>query len=528
MSLPENSNAEWPPAWWKSNQRLIDEARAWLIGSVSNLAQVYGTGQQQSHQAWRQRLANALAGKPADSKQAQTDRLHVPLPRQIARTSASLLFSDGFTFAYPEAEVKVAEGATVPPETQVAQALQAELQEYIEQDAWVSKLWQAGYIGSGEGGIYLLPAWYKGSTTPTMRVVHHNRGIPVFIGGKLVECTVWTVVGKESDGRTVWRHLEVHTPGRVQHALYRGTLDKLGDRKSLGDHRATAGIEADEQDGIFDTTKVGMEKGELLVDYVPNLLPHPVTLDGNIGGSDTAGIEDQLYALDTADSGWEADVRVGKRRILVDEGMLERSGRGDGASFDTDREVFVAMSDSPLESHDPIRPIDFDIRATDFKTTVEDRFARTVTAAGYNPESVTWANSGQPMTATEVMSRDALSRDTTNAKRRYFTPALCAQAYKHLRIGKTLGGFVSEPAMPELRWPQVDDGDQAATADLINTLSLAGAISIFRKVQLANPEWDDEQVREEVQRIREDQGLAAPAAPTDEAETGVPDPEDLD
>jgi hypothetical protein len=190
--------------------------------------------------------------------------------------------------------------------------------------------------------------------------------------------------------------------------------------------------------------------------------------------------------------------------------------------------VFVAMSDSPLESHDPIRPIDFDIRATDFKTTVEDRFARTSTAAGYNPESVTWAQGDGPMTATEVLSRDSLSRDTTNAKRRYFTPALVAQANKHLRIAKALGGIASEPKTPELRWPQVDNGDQATTADLINTLALAGAISIYRKVQLANPEWDDMAIRQEVDRIREDNGqtVAAPEADLESDRTGDSDSEE--
>lgn len=472
-------------------------------------------------QTWRRRVAAAMAGAPDAPNSA--GRLHVPLPRQIARTSASLLFSDGFSFQYREARVRDIEGQAPAPEVIAARAAETELQTYADTDGWQSKLWQAAYVSSGTGGIYLLPAWYQGDASTTLRIVHHNRGVPTFIGGRLVEAILWTVVEVEASGVT-WRHLECYTRGRVQHGLYRGQANNLGERVSLGDHRATAGL-VTEPDGYVDLTAYGLRPDELLCEYVPNLLPHPVTLDGNIGGADTQGFEDQLYALDTADSGWEADVRVGKRRILVTEDMLSRTGRGGGASFDTDREVFVSLSHSPLESHDPIRPIDFAIRAADFQTTVKDRYARCCTAAGYNPESVTWAQTDGSMTATEVLSRDALSRDTTNSKRRYFTPALEATASKALRISATLGGVTATDLAPKLVWPQTDDGDQASNADLINTLALAGAISIYRKVQIANPTWDDEQVREEVARIREDNGQSVPDPEADLESRDPTDPE---
>ena len=525
--LDDSHNQTWPPRHWQREQKLIEEARQRLIGQVSDLAMFYNDARSSDYRTWRQRVASVMAGKADPEKPTGQERLHVPLPRQIARTSASLLFSDGFSFEYKAARAKDVEGQAPSLETVAARLAEEELQQLIDDEGWQAKLWQAAYVSSGEGGVYLLPAWYEGDVRPRLRAVHHNRGVPRFVGGKLIEATLWSVVEKETNG-TIWRHLECYYGGHVQHGLYKGKSNLLGERVDLGAHGSTSGIQDADRDGVVDLARYSIEANELLCDYVPNLLPHPVSLDGNVGGSDTQGFEDQLYALDSADSGWESDVRVGKRRVIVSEDMLDRSGtRGGGASFDTEREVFVGLAHSPLEGVDPIRPIDFEIRADSFQTTVESRFSRCCTAAGYNPESVTWAESGQPMTATEVMSRDSLSRDTTNSKRRYFTPALEAQASKHLRIGKALGGITTDQTSPTLQWPQVDDGDQAATADLINTLALAGAISIYRRVQLANPEWDDTEIQEEVQRIREDQGLAAPAPPTPQEQTGEPEPDDL-
>lgn len=511
MPLPTQLNAAWPPPHWAQDQRQIEESRAWLVGNTADLASFYSTNSTRSS-GWRRKLIERLL-RQEESGVDQRDRLHVPLPRQIARTSASLLFSEGLSLQFPEAhENRTQEDGTEAPPTPeqaAAIALEERLQQIYDEGGWASVLWQAAYVASGEGGVWLRPSWDTTvSDLPILQVFHHNRAVPVFRNGHLVEVTLWRVLEVGADKKYL-RHLEVYTPGQVQHALFRGSQDRLGDRLDLGASAATKDfVTVADQDGVINLAQYGIEG--LLPEYVPNVLPNVVTLSSEVGSADTAGLEDQLFALDEADSGWHGDVRLGKRRLIVDESMLEHHGRGGGASFNLDQEVFAPLHFGALNDNVGITPVDFDIRAEQFDATVTNRFNRTCLASGYNPESVTWASTGEKMTATEVLARDALSADTTGAKRRFFERAVAACAHKALLIDQAVFRSPLQARRPKVVWPTGDDDTLKQTADLVNTLSLAGAISTYEKVKRVNPDWTDDQVKQEVDRIRQDEGAPAP------------------
>jgi hypothetical protein len=525
VPLPADRNPTWPPPHWAQDQRQIEEARAWLVGNLHDLGTFYAN-KGNRRPGWRTKLIERMLKQEHEGK-VDHNRLHVPLPRQIARTAASLLFSEGVSLQVPEAhqERTGPDGEELPPtpEQLVAQATEDRLQTLWDQGGWASILWQAAYVSSGEGGVWLRPTWDTAvSSMPILQVFHHNRAVPVFRSGQLVEVTLWRVLEVTADKKYL-RHLEVYTPGQVQHALYRGSEDRLGDRLDLGASSATDEFaRVADQDGVIDLAEYGIEG--LLPEYVPNVLPNVVTLSSEVGSADTAGLEDQLFALDEADTGWHGDVRVGKRRIIVDESMLERHGRGGGADFDFDQEVFVGLHYGALNDNAKIEAIDFDIRSDQYESTVTNRFNRTCLAAGYNPESVTWSSTGEQMTATEVLARDALSADTTASKRRFFERAIVACAYKALLIDRFVFNSPLEPVYPEVVWPTGDDDTLKQTADLVNTLALAGAISTYEKVKRVNPDWSDDRVQQEVDRIRQDTGQAVPD-PTDQAESReLPDP----
>lgn len=508
MPLPDARNAEWPPRWWKDDARLIEEARLWLIGDVGKLGDFYANSSADSSR-WR-RFVSWLSRNNATDTDEGADRLHVPLPRQIARTSAALLFSEVPGLAMPGAhdDPGMAEDGKTPlppsPEQQTAIDAEERLATIAREDGWAAKLLQAAFVQSGTGGVYLRPNLNPElvADRPFLEVIHHDHAVPVFQSGQLVEVTFWTVV--EIIGETVWRHLECHTPGRVEHALYEGNNRQMGARVELTAKRATKALLPE----VNLSSTYGIDG--LLPDYVPNMLPHPVTLSGNVGGADCAGIEDQLSALDQADTEWAQDVELGGRKVIVPDQFLSRSGRGDGAHLDRSQRVFSPLSFGALnESQETITMIDFDIRAADFEATLTNRTNRVSVAAGYNAESVTWANTGESMTATEVLARDALSAETTAAKRQYWQAALASMSEKVLRLdAKAFTSTAVTPMRPTVVWPTAAEADMRETASTLNLLNLAGAISTEGKVRMLNPEWGDSQVQAEVDRIAADGAVA--------------------
>jgi hypothetical protein len=69
-------------------------------------------------------------------------------------------------------------------------------------------------------------------------------------------------------------------------------------------------------------------------------------------------------------------------------------------------------------------------------------------------------------------------------------------------------------------WPQAVQPDPEATARTLSFLETAGAISTWMKVKTLHPEWDDDEVAEEVTRIRDDKAAANPIPAGDPFGTG--------
>ncbi len=503
MPFDPSRNQTWPPPEWAPEAALIAEGRAWLTGDLNRIV---ATGKTSA--GWRARLAARLAKKQTDP--TAVDGQHVAFARLVADTSAALLFgSDPPMWTVPGAGLVDVDGDGQPEPPSVEQqaliAAQDRIGELATVDGWYSKLHHAAWIASGLGGVVLRPVYGDRMTHPTLTVVHHDHCIPTFEWGVLVEAVLWRDVEVDVSGN-IWRHLEIHTAGKVEHSLWYGTTTTLGARRDLSAHRSTSGLIGADKDGIIDLRPIIGD--QLLVDYVPNKLPHPVTLSTDIGGADTAGLEGRMAALDQTATGWDADVRLGKPRVMVPDQFLIRDGSNGTARFDSDQEVFSPIRVSALDTGQTIEVIQFEVRADQFAASKADLMQELSLAAGYNPESVLWASdSNGQMTATEVLSRDAKTRDTTNSKRTYFAPALAAVAYKMLQIERHVYKSPVEPVEPVIEWPTVDQVDDAQIAQTINTLSVAGAISIEEKVRTRRPEWTDSQVAAEVARIHAEQGV---------------------
>lgn len=492
MSLPDGPNLAWPPANRKPATDELAEADAWYSGDISKLANVHGNvtlARAQKKRWWSRRST-------PDTSSAR-HAVHLPAAADIASTSADLMFGDPPRLLIPEAHDDNAPAG--------AKEAEARLQEMFEVEQIDTTLVEAADAASGLGGVFLRAGWDPDiADHPLLSVVHPDFAIPEFAGHRLRAVTFWREVLR--DGQAVWRHLERHEPGVILHGLFVGNPTMLGTRVGLDRHPDTSGIAADTEGRVV----VPVEG--LVVRYVPNA-PNRKRRGTREGASDTAGAGGLMDALDETWSSWMRDIRLGKSRILVDSALLARSGRGSGASFDEDQEIFSPIDMGPVSMDKGAHPItmaQFEIRTADHAATSSALFEAITRNAGYSPQSFGLQGDGSEQTATEVDARENRSVRTTMRKRRYWQPAVEDIAHVMLILDREIFGSTVEPFRPRLEWPEPGGDDLAERADTLAKIEMARAASTETKVRLLNPEWEREQVLAEVQAIHAEQGLAVP------------------
>lgn len=500
MPLPSDPKAPWPPKAWQPIQREIQESDAWYSGSESKLAEFYGgiaTPDARTRRRFWGRNNRDAQGAPTERQ-----RLHVPAAADIASTSADLLFGQTPTFTFPDAGTD-----TTAPDR---------LTEINEEIGLGAILLEAAEVASALGGVFLRPVWDPSVTdTPLLTVVHADCAVPEFAWGILVAVTFWrTIPTGDTDGK-VLRHLERHErgaagqPGVILHGLYAGTTTALGKRVPLDLVPELAGLAVNDE-GVI-TLPAGITG--LDTRYVPNVKPNRRHRGGHTGRSDYQGVEDLMDALDEVYTSWVRDIRLGKARLLVPDQYLDRrAGRGTGASFDTDAEVFVPLAIEPGANSDKaqITANQFAIRFAEHAATAAGMFEEIVGAAGYSLQSFGKQGNGSDQTATEVNAREGKSERTTDRKRRYWVRALEDMGEMLLIIDNAQFGGKATVSRPRLEWPEDPDQSPLEMAQTLNMLTMAQAASTDTKVRLLNPDWDEAQVRAEVAAISAEHALMMP------------------
>lgn len=291
----------------------------------------------------------------------------MPLPGDIATKSANLLFADMPTITAPNKDTNTFLGDALD-----TMHLHELLLGAAEQAAAVS-------------GIFLRLTWDRDIVPdrPIPTTVQPDNALPEWSFGVMRAVTFW----RELDGgdpQTVYRHLERHEPGRIEHALYEGTPDNLGRAVPLGEHTDTAGLIGSlGPDGVSVETGIKM----LTAVYVPNMTPNRLHRSSPYGRSDYAApIHDQFAALDDVWTSWMRDIRLARARLVVPDGYLTSLGPGQGAAWDDDREVYSGLNMPPTENGG-LTLAQFKIRVDEHQRTAEALTRKAVESAGYSAQS---------------------------------------------------------------------------------------------------------------------------------------------
>lgn len=480
MPLPKDGG-QWPPADVKPYIDQATAAAAWWSGDRTQLMQTAGSaGDTGRRRFWQRR-------NTGDTSKA-TALLHAPLAADIAAVSADLLFGD---------EVAI----TVDDET--TQARVDELRENVGLD---NIFVEGAETASATGGTYLRAAWDADLAQHGLsQSFPQTHAVPDFKYGRLVGCTLWEDV--LVDGNDVWRHLERHDRGTVEHGLYVGSKTDLGKSVDLKQHPATANLTPT-------LTLPERLAGRLLVSYVPNVRPNRRYPWKPIGRPDWDGADDFLDAIDEAWTSLMRDIRLGKAHIVVPEEWLKATGTrpGEVKQLDMDTEAFTSMNiaDSTEQKMEMYQP---DIRVTEHIDAILALTERVVSAAGYSPQTFGLQIEGRADSGTALRVREGKTDKTVAKKQRYWTPGIREHVETLLDIGEVV---FNQPARPDdptkgvkVEFPELEQ-DPVDKATWINTLRGARAMSIETAVRKAQPDLDDQGVEDEVARIQEEESVADP------------------
>lgn len=492
----------WPPKQCREVEKQYKIWDAWYSGDPDKLHNIYqvtnGLGGLIDPKGYgtvtetnlMDRVARYFWGNPPQPGEIRHTKLHIPLAGDIASTSADLLFGEPPTFSVDKD----------PDNLETNQYL-----EKLVDNGLIPVLSEGAEIGSSMGGYYLRVTWDPiVAECPVYDAIPPDSAVPEFRSGRLVGVTFWREVS--NDQGEVLRHLEKHEPGRVWHALFKGDADSLGMRVRLQEHPDTEAF------GKLVNDEGWVETGTtwLTAEYVPNMLPNRIFRGSNLGRSDYSGIESTMDAIDETWSSLMRDVRNGKGRVIVPEAYLDNQGPGKGARFDSERGFFSPVKALPDSEGVSLSIVQFDIRVTEHVSTIKALAAQAVRGAGYSAQTFGENDSGSgTATATEIQAREKRSYTTRDKKIGYTKPPLGRILKAGLEMYAAKWGLTDiVPQVPNIVFPDGVQTDELTTARTIQMLDAATAASTRTKVEMAHPQWDKDQVQDEIDAIESAQRMA--------------------
>lgn len=517
MALP-NPNTAWPPAPWDHAYSVYSESDTWRSGDADAIHEFYRAerlaatnrpGATHRHRGelheggavgW---VSSRFWGRPVPPGQNRS-RLHVPAPADVASMSSANVFAQGLELRFTDAKV--------------AEAAKTRLELIGNSDAAQATFNTMGELKSVFGASVLVSEWDTEIADHVwLNAYGADVAIPEFRKGKLIAVTLWT---EYRAGSAYYRHFERHSIGRIEHALYLGTADKVGRVVPLQDRPETEYLaQIVNADSAIET---GIDR--LTASYNINLPSWAWRKKGDLafaGSSDFAQLYPLFDALDEAYSSWMRDLKLGAGKAIVPQAFLDTLGRGKGASFDVDKEFFVGLNSPGDPDKMTMDKIQFDIRVEEHERTTTELWRIIYRTAGLGTRSIDKAT-GNQLTATGELLQDE-DKDSTRAKKILYDKQAIAQ---QLSVALELDGQLfpgkggGQYELPEVRFPDTGQVDPEKNARTINYLSAAGAISVWQSVKMYNPDWDDPAVQTEVDRILAEKRAASAAVPDPATFTG--------
>ena len=426
-------------------------------------------------------------------------KIHVPIAADIAQTSRDMLFSEEPAFTcYDE--------ATEDNES----AQQHRLDELVSLNGLHSKLNEAAESCSALGDVFLKLNWFPEKFDfPVISVVQGDSAWAEYLFGQLQCLHLFSVLRCDFNTNTVFRLYERYETGRIISAVFKGGMESLG-LELPEEYLAQFGL----------TRETVAPINELLAVHIPNMKPNRFFRSGDRGRSDFDGLRNLMDSLDEAYSSWMRDIRLAKARLIVPAEYLRRRPtdmfNGDNRftyEFDEDVETLVALDIDTDKAGTGITPSQFAIRSTEHAATCLDLLKNIVSIAGYAPQTFGMEIDGNAQSGTALHIREKKSFNTRGKKQTYWKTPLekIMTALVHLDAALFPGRGSEGDDEVKVRFADSISNDLSTMSNALAMLNSASAISTEMKVQMLHPDWTQKQIAEEVERVKQQTGLAMDA-----------------
>ena len=459
------------------------EWAAWYSGDpdrLSNFYMIYNYGQV-TRNFWT----------PTKTQDERT-RYHIPIAGDIASVSSDMLFGESPTVSISEAEEENPSASAI--------ATKDRLDDILASGGFLSVCCEAAELNSALGGSYLKIDWDKDIVDhPVISVASPDAAIAEFgLNKYLMVVSFVRIIAYNSP--TVIRHVERHERGIITNYLYKGTTDKWGMEIPLTDFPQTANLLPVIYTGIDD----------ILVRYIPNKLPNKLWCGSPYGISDYQGLEGIMGALDEAYSSWLDDLHRARGRTIVPQSWLERDADTGEFKFNEAQQIYVAFPNMgpPTEGNEQIHDVQFDIRAEEHEQTCLNLLERIITSAGFSPQSFGLNIQGRAESGTALELRERKSLQTKQKKEHHFRAPLEDILRLLLAVdAKHFGSKVDVNLRPRVTFADTIRESMSEKAASVLALSNAMAASTETKVRYIHDDWTEQEVTDEVERIKEENGI---------------------
>lgn len=528
MPLPLD-DITWPPIAMMAVYSKMAEWAAWYSSEPSRIVAVYAmnNASTQSNPWWRF-WSRARQGTDG----AQRAIMHVPIASDLAATSAALLFGEPVTVRIRSAhddkpdpeepmpmigDMRSAGGMMLPRKKPVhtmtpEDKAEARLLQIMEDGGFNARLIEAAESAAAIGGVYIYPVWDENLRPfPILGVAQSDMAVPEFQHGILTAVTFHRTVSKDGS-KQIWRHLERHEmvgTGADRHCqilngYYNGTEDRLGIQMGLG---IGDNITGEELKPVIDTPFK-----ELDVEYIPNMRPNRLWRASGFGIADIQGSETLLDALDETYASWMRDIRLAKARIIVPREYLRPDPNDkQEPAFDLDQEVYVAMDMEPSINSGNAQSMfahQFEIRFNEHQETARDLIDRIVSNAGYAPATL-GHNAEMRATGTGTALRISEHKTLLTLRRKagWWRPAISNVLYHFQQVDCEYFGQSTPCIRPTVTISDSIIDQPLELAQTALALMTAQSASIETRVRIVKPDWSEQEIEQEVDRIKEENGI---------------------
>lgn len=515
------ANADvWPPAPFDLAATRFAEHRAWYTGDMEKIQAIYaGRVETPTHTrdgvAYKGgvigRMSKMFWGQPVVEGENRP-RLHLPLPADVARKSASQLFGEGGNIQLPDFEDKNKKS-------------QERLDLIVNSDEARGQWLISGEYASSQGGAYLAPVWDTDVADHVfIKPYRADVAIPTFRYGRLLSVKLWTEYRR---GNIVFRLIEEHQRGLITYTLYQGGDKNLGIAVPVTELTETAhysGLVSPEEyltlatDANYQIT-VATGIDEMAVSYLPNLLPQMDWEDfgplASLGRSDFLQLEPVFDKVDQMWSSLFRDVENGGGRLTVPDSYLEDMGPGKSAQFDPNRGVYSgikALGSAGDSLSSQITISQFDIRDENHLNIIDALERRVLRTIGMSPKEFGKQSAmGTTKTATEVNDDRSETEATRDLKGIFARPAIARTA----RIALAIDGVVfpgkggADLPAPSVQFAKISQEDPQKRAQTLQLLDAARSISTEARVRyrVQDDNMTEAEILEEIARVEREEGM---------------------